>query len=215
MKYRFQMRAGDKIAILRPDDPGLAIRLAREAMAIESAEESEKALDAILHAQMYSFAGLVATVGKPERKLLNESGWAIGTCKPGDSMVPYRQIVEARDKAAQALSESKSVIQPTSVTLGDGKGGFRLEVGPDGKLGPIADTFELGVTNVETGVAETMKVGAWKATCECGGYVTATHDEVGPSGMLHSGPPCDDFVRMEPLEFVIWLNEKLSKRKAD
>lgn len=211
MKYPFATREGDKIAIIRPDDPKLAMHLAREAMQIENEVERKRAFDAIPAMQAYTFVGLMATVGKPQRKLLDEKGWSIGECRAGDSLVPYSRIVEMREKAAAELAASTSVIQPESVRLGDGPQTMKMQVGPDGELGPVVDKLEIEVSSVDgenAGEKSTMTVGAWHAPCVCGGKVTATYDGDQPSGMVHQSPPCDDFVRMDPLEFVIWLNEK-------
>jgi hypothetical protein len=207
------MKDGDKIAILRPDDPALAIKMAYATQEIEDDAERERAFKNILRAQPYAFVGLVSTVGKPDRKLLNEHGWAIGTCKPGDSMVPYRQILEASAKAQEEMS--KTVVQPESVRLGGGDMTLKLEVGEDGALGPVMpDKSDVVVEPVGGGPAETLSVGTWKAKCVCGGHVSATYEGEKPNGLIHSDPPCRDFVEKDPLEFVTWLNQKTREAQS-
>ena len=42
-------------------------------------------------------------------------------------------------------------------------------------------------------------------TCPCGGVVTAGHaTETGHSFVLHSVPACEEFVRLPPVNFLVW-----------
>lgn len=105
MKYQFAMRDGDRIAVLRPDDPQLALRLAQEALDEQedkSPEERERQFQAILEAQPYRFVGCMATTGKPHPKLLDANGWPVGHVRPGDSFTPWQQVVDAGRKSVEA-----------------------------------------------------------------------------------------------------------------
>jgi hypothetical protein len=136
MKHPFLIKDGDKLAVLRPKDPQLAMKLAYAAAEIEDDQEREKAFQAVLTAQPYSFVGLMAVTkpGKPG-KLLDEGGWAIGSVRPGDSFAPYADIFAHSDAVAQAIaSGDESVILQGEAKDGPG---ISYEVQQDGTLGPI------------------------------------------------------------------------------
>ena len=135
MKHQFLIKDGGKLAVLRPKDPALALQLARAALEIEDDAAREKAFQEVLNAQPYSFVGLMSTAGKPEKKLLDEDGWAIGSLRPGDSFAPYADIFAHSDAVAQAIaSGDESVILQGEAKDGPG---ISYEVQQDGTLGPI------------------------------------------------------------------------------
>jgi hypothetical protein len=68
MKRPFLIKDGDKLAVMRPKDPQLALRLAQAAMEIENDDAREKAFQDVLNAQPYTFVGLISTDGKPDKK---------------------------------------------------------------------------------------------------------------------------------------------------
>jgi len=136
VKYPFAIQNGDKVAVLRPQDPQLALRLAYAALEIEDDAEREKAFQAVLSAQPYSFVGLMSTAGKPEKRLLDEDGWSIGSLRPGDSFTPYATIFAHSDAAAQAIAngEESAVVTGEEAETGNV---IKYEVQQDGTLGPI------------------------------------------------------------------------------
>jgi len=135
MKYPFAIKHGDKLAVLRPDDPQLALKLAYAASEIEDEEAGQKAFREILTSQPYTFVGLLAQAGRGGStvRLLDEAGWSIGSLRPGDSFVPYSDIV-AHAAAATAGDPSVVVTDDENQTSG-----FRYEVQEDGTLGPVRD----------------------------------------------------------------------------
>lgn len=142
MRYPFAIEEDDKVAILRPDDPRLALELSDRAAEIEDVAERQQAFLSILHAQTYSYVGLLSLVGKPHRKLLDRNGWAIGHVRLGDSMVRYAQIL-AHTNAVLAdptkgivVADAAGVVEPpdASVSL------LKYEVMADGTLGPVRKT---------------------------------------------------------------------------
>jgi hypothetical protein len=136
MKHPFLIKDGDKLAVLRPKDPQLALKLAYAAAEIEDDGEREKAFQAVLTAQPYSFVGLMSMAGKPEKKLLDEDGWSIGSLRPGDSFAPYAQIFTHSDAAAQAIvnGDENAVVTGEEAESGNV---LKYEVQKDGTLGPI------------------------------------------------------------------------------
>lgn len=136
MKHPFAIQNGDKVAVLRPEDPRLALKLTDAALEIEDDDEREKAFRAVLGAQPYSFVGLLSTVGKPEKKLLSEDGWAIGSVRLGDAGVSYAEIF-APEPVAQAIASGDG--DPAIVTGEEAERGnvLKYEVQQDGTLGPV------------------------------------------------------------------------------
>lgn len=139
MKHPFLIQSGDKLAVLRPKDPQLALSLARRAVEIENDEARERAFQEILSTQPYSFVGLVSTAGKPDKKLLDEDGWAIGSVRPGDSFVPYSQILAHANAIAQGILDGDPNAVITDPEKKEGPGVFQYEVQKDGTLGPVRD----------------------------------------------------------------------------
>jgi hypothetical protein len=137
MKYPFSIQNGDKVAVLRPKDPQLALKLAYAAVEIEDDIAREKAFQEVLNAQPYSFVGLMSTAGKPDKKLLDEDGWAIGSMRPGDSFAPYAQILAHTEAVAKGILEGDPDAMITDEKAKDGPGVFKYEVQKDGTLGPI------------------------------------------------------------------------------
>lgn len=93
MRRKFFIRDGAKVAVIRPEDPDMAIRHAnilgaRNESGIISDEEFQRLFNEMLNEQPYRYIGLLGEGGK----LLDEKGWAIGKVKPGDSFVPFDQV---------------------------------------------------------------------------------------------------------------------------
>lgn len=137
MKYPFAIQNGDKVAVLRPKDPQLALKLAYEALEIADDAEREKAFQQVLHAQPYTFVGLMSTAGKPEKKLLDEDGWSIGSLRPGDSFAPYEDILTHSNAVAEAIANGDQDAVIADPELKEGPGVFKYEVQADGTLGPV------------------------------------------------------------------------------
>jgi hypothetical protein len=137
MKHQFLIKDGDKLAVLRPKDPQLALKLAYAAMEIADDAEREKAFHEVLNAQPYSFVGLMSTAGKPDKKLLDEDGWAIGSLRPGDSFAPYKQILAHSEAVAQAIVNGDEGAVIMDGATKEGPGVFKYEVQQDGTLGPV------------------------------------------------------------------------------
>lgn len=81
----FLRRFGYRVAVIRPDDPELALAQARAAVGAVTRD----AFEAILHQQPYTFIGLA---GEGEQ-LLDRDRNIIGPIAVGDSMVPYEPLV--------------------------------------------------------------------------------------------------------------------------
>ena len=78
-----------RFAILRPEDPALALRLTEEWKAKHSDRNTarvppQEEFNAILAAQKYTFVGFMSDDGK---KLVDENGVEVGELKVGDSLV--------------------------------------------------------------------------------------------------------------------------------
>lgn len=84
---------GVEMAVMRPKDPELAIKMAKEAVGLPF-KEGQKAMNAILEAQPYTFVGLAADTGKMPTPLLDPDDHEkiVGHVQPGDSMVSWPQI---------------------------------------------------------------------------------------------------------------------------
>lgn len=72
---------GQKMMVLRPENPALAIELANKLLGSKDEEEFDK----ILQAQPYLFVGYSARSNA--KKILDEDGKIIGELQPGDSFV--------------------------------------------------------------------------------------------------------------------------------
>jgi len=85
----FQKMYGKRVLVLRPQDPQLAIRLARECVEADekgrTPEESEAAFQAILHAQPYTFIGYLGQAYKKIVPVLDKDGKQIDEVRAGDS----------------------------------------------------------------------------------------------------------------------------------
>lgn len=88
---------GTAMAVLRPADPELALKLTvewsdrvvREKL---SPAASQEAFDAILRAQEYTYVGAVRAGGSD---LVDpETGEPCGVILPGDSLVPYESLTK-------------------------------------------------------------------------------------------------------------------------
>jgi hypothetical protein len=139
MKRPFLIKDGDKLAVMRPKDPQLALRLAQAAMEIENDDAREKAFQDVLNAQPYTFVGLISTDGKPDKKLLDEDGWPIGRVKAGDSFVPYAQILAHTEAVAKGILEGDPNAVITDSAQQEGPGVFNYEVQKDGTIGPVRE----------------------------------------------------------------------------
>jgi hypothetical protein len=139
VKHPFVIKDGDKLAVLRPKDPQLALKLAYAAMEIEDTDAQNKAFQEVLNAQPYSFVGLMSTVGKPDRKLLDEDGWAIGKVRPGDSFVPYAQVLAHTEAVAKGILEGDPNAVITDPEKRERPGVWKFEVQKDGTIGPVRE----------------------------------------------------------------------------
>ena len=103
MKGKFVQRNGGLVAVIRPADPALALRLTAEwkvrveSGAYPTAEEQEEAFREILEHQPYQFIGLQ---GKSDR-VLDKAGNRLGKIKPGDSFVSFEQLMQSMAIAAK------------------------------------------------------------------------------------------------------------------
>lgn len=86
MKKVIAMRNGERLRVVRPQDPQLALKKVRELQQEEGLEraELEKRFNALLCEQPYTFVGYYA---RDRKSILDEKGWAIGKMRPGDSFV--------------------------------------------------------------------------------------------------------------------------------
>lgn len=94
----FVEQRGDRVAVLRPDSPDQAIRLANEARdgGITEAEFARKVNEMMLNVD-HRYVGLLAYFGDDESKqiVVDESGQQVDEVMPGDSLIPYEQAVAA------------------------------------------------------------------------------------------------------------------------
>jgi hypothetical protein len=94
---------GKTLAVIRPLDPALALRLVSEIPEGTPHEEAEKRFDAILEAQPYRFIGLAAKPngGGPPFILHPRTLDRIDCVNPGDSFVDY----DAMQQNAERIPE--------------------------------------------------------------------------------------------------------------
>ena len=87
---------GKRMAIIRPLDPALALRLVSEIADGTPHEESIRRFDDILTAQPYRFIGLAAHPqgNSPPWILHPETRKRIGKVEPGDSFVDYDTMAQ-------------------------------------------------------------------------------------------------------------------------
>ncbi len=95
------------MAVMRPRDPALALKLTREWQARVKKErlsehEAQEAFNRILQAQDYMFVGINSPDGEPVL-VSPDTGKVIGKLEPGDSFIPYEDLqkmvrVEARPR---------------------------------------------------------------------------------------------------------------------
>lgn len=128
MKRRFMMRDGKIMAVLRPQDPALAMKMADDCVEADrkgtrTPEESESAFAAILHAQPYTYVGIAE---HPQHKstslprlLDRDSREPIGHMQPGDSFASLEQVEEAF--AMQQHGEEASKIVAEALADASGK----------------------------------------------------------------------------------------------
>ncbi len=92
-KDEVMMKGGSKMAILRPLDPALALRMVDEIPNGLAHEEADKRFNAILDAQPYRFIGMAKkpAPGDQGAGIILEPATLkrIGTMQPGDSFVDY------------------------------------------------------------------------------------------------------------------------------
>lgn len=81
----FLIKKGHRLAVLRPKDPALALRLTEE---FKATGGSKKEFDRILKAQSYTFVGFAGQKGV----LLNEKGAALGRLEQGDSLILAKDV---------------------------------------------------------------------------------------------------------------------------
>jgi hypothetical protein len=85
---------GSPVAIMRPLNPELALRLVAEIPNGTQHEEAQRRFEEIFHVQPYCFMGLAARPnGDGKIYLLDpRTGKRIGTVQPGDSFVDYEAM---------------------------------------------------------------------------------------------------------------------------
>lgn len=83
MKYKHVIKDGTRLGVLRPKDPEQALATAYTIQGIADPEEASRQFNEMLSHQNYTFMGLLG----PDGRILDEKGWAIGRCAPGDSFV--------------------------------------------------------------------------------------------------------------------------------
>ncbi len=115
MKRRAIKKAGEYLAVLRPEDPVLALRLAsahvdRVNKAIAdgapmSPEAMKKDWNDVLAAQPYRYLGLLGE----GRRILDRHGWSIGKLQRGDAFVAYSEV----QRAARAVDVARGRTVPT------------------------------------------------------------------------------------------------------
>lgn len=88
-KHKILWKNDQRVAVIRPDDPGKAIAMSK-ALIGKPAAESGEAFRMILYAQPYTYVGLAARDGIT---IVSESGHEIGKCAEGDSFVSYEQLL--------------------------------------------------------------------------------------------------------------------------
>jgi hypothetical protein len=89
MKRAFAYRDGEKLFVVRPRDPQLAVRASRDIGARVQGgeltpEQAELEFNRVLCLQPYTFCGYY---GKDRKSILDKDGWKVGTMKFGDSFV--------------------------------------------------------------------------------------------------------------------------------
>lgn len=92
MKHAFVYRNGERLAVVRPADPKMALELVRELQSVQASqteEQNQRRFNEILCSQPYTYVGLLSKTGG---RLLNKGGWSIGKMKPGDSFVGFESF---------------------------------------------------------------------------------------------------------------------------
>lgn len=140
MKHPFLIKDGGKLAVLRPNDPQMALRILRDVQLIEDPEAQAVAFQEMLASQPYTFVGLASSVTKGgAARLLDEDGWAVGTVRPGDSFAPYGDIIAHSNAVAEAIASGDTSMLITDPEQKEGPGVFKYEVQADGTLGPVRE----------------------------------------------------------------------------
>lgn len=98
--YEVITTEGKALAIIRPLDPALALKLVDEIPKGIPHEEAERRFHAILETQPYRFMGLAAraTGGGAPAILDPKTLKRIGTIEPGDSFVDYETAKENAER---------------------------------------------------------------------------------------------------------------------
>lgn len=99
-------REGAQIAVVRPQDPALALRLAREA-------KNDDDFQKVLQAQRYFFVGLLANrvVGSRAKIVTTPvilcpiTSKPVGDVLPGDSFVSYPELLESTPGLLEQLKQ--------------------------------------------------------------------------------------------------------------
>lgn len=95
MSNRVMLHDGKQMAVIRPDNPELALELTRDVMRRQdekqiTGEQAGREFNAIIKAQNYTFVGLLRECGN--RLLDPETLEDIGRTLPGDSFVDYAEV---------------------------------------------------------------------------------------------------------------------------
>lgn len=146
MKRQFVLIKGEHQAVIRPENPALALKLWHEHLKDEKTmtpEQRREASNKVVGAQAYRFLGLLG-VG---RRVLDEKGRSIGKLKLGDTWMPYSEYrrvygVVKKIRAAETLTIGG---EPTKIANDVEAAAALAELPPAGK-GLMARGDEHGVT---------------------------------------------------------------------
>lgn len=111
---KFLVRAGELVAVVRPENPRLAMRLAQEAIDADDMAQFER----ILMQQKYTFLGYAA---RDDGEILDGARRVIGTVADGDSLLNIVYWLEHFEKPAVACSGSTTADLWATGELGSGK----------------------------------------------------------------------------------------------
>lgn len=119
MKKPFAMRDGDRLFVVRPQDPYLAIQLTRALIAAKlPTAEAELQFSKIMHSQPYTFVGFYA---KDLKSILDDKGWKVGSMKPGDTFVGFDLVNEEPTVRGSRMEFIEANYDPTDPLAGANK----------------------------------------------------------------------------------------------
>lgn len=113
-KHPFLIKDGKKMAIMRPENPMMAIDMARRVQLLSENgmpfAKAEELFSEILRSQPYTYMGL----GSRDGKILDEKGWAIGKILPGDSFIDFedaKKLVDLQREMLPKVKELESMVE--------------------------------------------------------------------------------------------------------